>query len=76
MKINKIYVKSKNTRYTIIIGKGSLGILKTQLNKLCPRTKKVGLILDKNIPNHLRYKLKNNSKNTMFMFMNFFLMKD
>ena len=74
MKINKIYVKSKNTRYTIIIGKGSLGILKKQLNKLCPRTKKVGLILDKNIPNN--FKLKNNSKNTMFMFMNFFLMKD
>ena len=62
MKINKIYVKSKNTRYTIIIGKGSLGILKKQLNKLCPRTKKVGLILDKNIPHHFKIKIKKQLK--------------
>ena len=60
--MNKIYVKSKNTRYTIIIGKGSLGILKKQINKLCPRTKKVGLILDKNIPNHFKIKIKKQLK--------------
>ena len=62
MKVNKIYVKSKNIHYTIIIGKGLLGILKKQLNKLCPRTKKVGLILDKNIPNHFKIKIKKQLK--------------
>ena len=58
----KIFVKNKNTNYTIIIGKGLLGILKKQLNKLCPRTKKVGLILDKNIPNHFKIKIKKQLK--------------
>tara|TARA_A100001011_G_scaffold396908_1_gene496309 strand:- start:303 stop:1412 length:1110 start_codon:yes stop_codon:yes gene_type:complete len=58
MKVNKIYVKNKNTRYTIIIGKDSLGLLKKQVNTLCPQTKKIGLILDKNIPNHFKRKIK------------------
>ncbi len=58
MKINKIFVKNKNTNYTIIIGKGSLRKLKIQINKLCPKTKKIGLILDKNIPNNFKIKIK------------------
>ena len=58
MKINKIFVKNKNTNYTIIIGKGSLGKLKIQINKLCPKTKKIGLIIDKNIPNNFKIKIK------------------
>ena len=44
MKMSKIFVKNKNTNYTIIIGKGSLRKLKIQINKLCPKTKKIGLI--------------------------------
>ncbi len=58
MKVNKIFVKNKNTSYTIIVGKGSLRLLKKQINNLCPRTKKIGLILDKNIPNHFKIKIK------------------
>ena len=58
MKMSKIFVKNKNTNYTIIIGKGSLGKLKIQINKLCPNTKKIGLILDKNIPNNFKLKIK------------------
>ena len=38
MKMNKIFVKNKNTNYTINIGKGSLGKLKIKINKLCPYT--------------------------------------
>ena len=58
MKMNNIFVKNKSTNYTIIIGKGSLGKLKIQINKLCPKTKKIGLILDKNIPNAFKFKIK------------------
>ena len=58
MKMNKIFVRNKSTNYTIIIGKGSLGKLKIQINKLCPKTKKIGLILDKNIPNAFKFKIK------------------
>ena len=58
MKMNRIFVKNNNTNYAIIIGKGSLGKLKIQINKLCPKTKKIGLILDKNIPNAFKFKIK------------------
>ena len=58
MKMNKIFVKNKNTNYTIIIGEGSLGKLKKQINNLCPKTKKIGLIIDKNIPNNFKIKIK------------------
>ena len=50
MKISKIYVKNNNTQYSIYIGTGALNILRKQIKKLCPKTKKIGLILDKNIP--------------------------
>ena len=49
MKISKIYVKNNNTQYSIYIGTGALNILRKQIKKLCPKTKKIGLILDKNI---------------------------
>ena len=58
MKVNRIYVKNKNTQYSIIIGKDTLGLLKKQVKRLCPLTKKIGLILDKNIPNHFKIKIK------------------
>ena len=59
MKISKINVKNKNTNYSMFIGNGALNLLKKQIKKLCPKTKKVGLILDKNIPNNYKKKLKN-----------------
>jgi len=62
MKMNRIFVKNKNTNYTIIIGKGSLGKLKVQINKLCPKQKKLGLIFDKNIPNNFKIKIKKQAK--------------
>ena len=58
MKMNKIFVKNKNTNYTIIIGKGSLGKLKTRINKLCPKAKKICLILDRKVPLKFKSKLK------------------
>ena len=58
MKINKIDVKTKSTRYEIIIGKNSLDLLKKKINQLCPQTKKIGLIIDKNIPNNFKKKIK------------------
>ena len=50
MKVSKIRVKNKNTDYSIFIGNGAINLLRKQIKKLCPKTKKVGLILDKKIP--------------------------
>ena len=40
MKISKIRVKNKNTDYSIFVGNKSLNLLKKQVKKLCPKTKK------------------------------------
>ena len=62
MKVSKIYVKNINTNYQIIIGNGVLGLLNKQLKKLCPKTKKIGLIFDKNVPKYFKNKIKKNLK--------------
>ena len=49
MNISRINVKNKHTGYKIIIGNGVLSLLKKK-KKLCPKTKKIGLIFDKNVP--------------------------
>ena len=58
MKISKIRVKNKNTDYSIFVGNKSLNLLKKQVKKLCPKTKKVGLILDRKIPNKYKKEIK------------------
>ena len=63
MKISKIRLKNKNTDYSIFIGNGSINLLGKQIKKLCPKTKKIGLILDKNIPNKYKKKIKKQIKN-------------
>ena len=41
MKISKIKVKIKETKYPIIIGNGAINYLKQQIKSVCPKTKKV-----------------------------------
>ena len=59
MKIDKIIVKTKETTYPIIVGNGAISLLKRQVNKLCPNTKKIAVIFDKNVPNIFKTKIKN-----------------
>ena len=62
MKISKIQVKNKDTNYSILVGHGAVNLLGEQIKKLCPKTKKVGLILDKNIPMKYKKKIKKQIK--------------
>ena len=63
MKVSKIRVKNKNTDYSIFIGNGAINLLRKQIKKLCPKTKKVGLILDKKIPSRYKKEIKKQIKN-------------
>ncbi len=45
-----IKVKNLKDNYTIMIGNNALKYLPKKINSLCPNTKKVALIFDKNIP--------------------------
>ena len=58
MKIDKIIVKTQETNYPIIIGNGAISLLKKQVDKLCPQTKKIAIIFDKNVPNIFKIKIK------------------
>ena len=63
MKISKIRVKNKNTDYSIFVGNKSLNLLKKQIKKLCPKTKKIGLVLDRKIPNKYKKEIKKQLSN-------------
>ena len=63
MKIQKVNVKIKDTKYPILIGNGIINLLKQKIKSICPKTKKIALILDKNIPNKYKKKIKGQLKN-------------
>ena len=50
MKISKILVKTKESNYPILIGNNALNLLKKQIGQICPKTNKVAVIFDKNVP--------------------------
>ena len=62
MKNQEIKFKSKNHNYSIIIGKNALNVLPKKIKFLCPKTKSIALVIDKNVPkkfqNYLKKKLK------------------
>ena len=58
MKTTKLKVKNLNSNYSIIIGRNILDQVSGQIKTLCPGAKKVALIVDKNVPNKFKIKLK------------------
>ena len=60
MKNQEIKFKSKNHNYSVMIGKNILGILPKKVKLLCPKTKNVALIIDKNLPFKFKKELKKN----------------
>ena len=89
MKSQEIKFKSLNHNYSIIIGKDTLDLLPKKIKLLCPGTKKIALIIDKNIPQRFKKKIENilknyellilpfiaNEKNKSFEKVNFYLNK-
>ncbi len=63
MKVQEIKFKSRSSNYSIIIGKNTLGILPKKIKLLCPKTKKIALIIDKNIPAKFKKVIKKKLKN-------------
>ena len=89
MKNQEIKFKSKNHNYSILIGKNTLNVLPKKIKILCPKTKNIALIIDKNIPikfrNDIKKKLRSynllilffeaNEKNKSINTVNYFLNK-
>ena len=51
-------LKSRKSRYSIFIGKDILNLLYSNIKKLCPRTKKIALIVDNKVPNQFIKRIK------------------
>ena len=58
MKTTKLKVKNLNSNYPVIIGRNILNQISNQIKILCPGAEKIALIIDKNVPNKFKIKLK------------------
>jgi len=58
MKITKLKVKNLSSDYSIIIGSNILNQISKQIKNLCPGAEKIALVVDKNVPNKFKIKLK------------------
>ena len=54
MKINEIKFQNQSKKYSILIGNNILNILTKKIKKLCPKTRRIALIFDSNLP--IKYK--------------------
>jgi len=58
MKTTRLKVKNLNSNYSVIVGRNILNQISRQIRTLCPGAKKIALIVDKNVPNKFKIKLK------------------
>jgi len=59
MQITRLRVKNSSSDYSIIIGKNILTEILNNIKNLCPDARKIGLVVDKNVPNKFKNKIKN-----------------
>ena len=71
MKNQEIKFKSLNHNYSIIIGNNTLNLLPKKIKAICPKTKKIALIIDSKIPNKFKKAIKTKLKNYDLLVMSF-----
>ena len=69
--MQEIKFKNKNHSYSIFIGKNTLSILPKKIKSLCPSTKNIALVIDKNIPHKFTKELKKKLKNYNLLILSF-----
>ena len=62
MKNQEIKFKDLKQGYSILIGNSILGLLPKKIRSLCPKTKKIAIIIDKNVPKKFIKIIKNKLK--------------
>ena len=71
MKSQEIKFKSSKNSYSIVIGKNILGKLPTKIKILCPRVKKIALIIDRGVPRNFQVLMQKLLKNYELTFLSF-----
>jgi 3-dehydroquinate synthase/shikimate kinase/3-dehydroquinate synthase len=64
-------IKFKRDNYSILIGKNVINILPQKIKILCPKTKKIALIVDKKIPKKYKENLKKKLNGYSVLFLSF-----
>ena len=72
MKIQEIKFKNFNQGYSIFIGNNALNLLPKKIRNICPKTKKIALIVDTKIPKKKLNKIKKNLRNYELLILPFF----
>jgi 3-dehydroquinate synthase len=72
MKNQEIKFKSQNQNYSILIGKNVINLLSKKIKSLCPKTKKVAIILDTGVPNKFKKIIQTKLKNYDLLILPFF----
>ena len=71
MKKREIKFKSSSDNYSIIIGNNILNYLSKKIKLLCPKTRKIAIIFDNNVPQKFRKTFKKKLKNYNILFFSF-----
>ena len=69
--MQEIKFKNKSTKYSVFIGKNTINLLPKKINLLCPKTEKIALIFDTNVPRKFEKRLKKKLKNYKLFFLYF-----
>tara|TARA_B100001059_G_scaffold197095_1_gene202373 strand:- start:497 stop:1609 length:1113 start_codon:yes stop_codon:yes gene_type:complete len=71
MRNKKIKFRNKIQNYSVIIGNNSTSLLPKMIRQICPNTKNIALIVDKNIPSKFKKNLKVKLKSYNLLFLSF-----
>ena len=71
MYIKEIKFKNNSEKYSIFIGENTINLLPKKIKSLCPMTKKIGVVFDKNLPNKFKQKIKNKLRGYDVSFLSF-----
>ena len=71
MKKREIRFRNSQSKYSILVGQNTLRALPFQIKKLCPKTKRIALIVDNNVPKKFNQILKDKLKRYDLKFLNF-----
>ena len=63
MKMHELKFKNSIHNYSVITGNNALSIIQKKIKKLCPKTKKIVLIIDTKVPRKFKNIIKKKLKN-------------
>ena len=58
MKTQEIKFQNKSEKYSIFIGENAINLLPNKIKTLCPETRKIGVVVDKNLLSNYKKRLK------------------